>query len=285
MLLNQIRSWKIIITATITNVSGGKSEKALLYHYLITDSPHQKIQSIDQNPRGKLKQDKEQNTFSILKVPELLPQESFVIKTSIKLETRTIDFPFNKSKIEEIPKKLIQSNCKIDKFWEFDDDRVKMIANNLLQKSNGFVYDFLFLVFRFTWQKIKIRAALNERLGVLKVLETYEGDCDEFSDLFISLARAVKIPARRVVGLSIHEHDNKIDHQNHAWAEAYIPNVGWVTFDPALRKFATITKYHISRCRMGTVSHRNMMTLQYKVRKYEHIWNLNEDIVIERLEM
>ena len=282
-LLDSTKKWLLEITISVENVSGGRTEKSILYHYLVTQSSHQTIIEINQQPKGRMKIDKEQNLYAIHKVPILDVHESYKITTKIVIEARDIDFPFNASKIDEIPKSLVQSNCKPLKYWEFDDERVQNIAKKLLERSDSSVYSYLLNVFRYTWHKIKIRNLMKDRLGVLGVLESYEGDCDEFSDLFISLARAVKIPARRVVGLSLHETDDKVSFMYHAWAEAFVPGVGWVSFDPALKKFASLTKFHIARCRMGTVSQRSLLTLKYKIRKYDNIFNLNEDILVLRL--
>ncbi len=59
------------------------------------------------------------------------------------------------------------------------------------------------------------------------------GVCQDYAHIFIACARKAGIPARFVTG-----HFRRIDgvvHQDagHAWAEAYVPHLGWVGFDPA----------------------------------------------------
>jgi len=59
------------------------------------------------------------------------------------------------------------------------------------------------------------------------------GVCQDHAQIFIACARATGVPARYVSG-----HLNRSDGQHdqdaaHAWAEAWIEDLGWVGFDPA----------------------------------------------------
>jgi transglutaminase-like putative cysteine protease len=58
------------------------------------------------------------------------------------------------------------------------------------------------------------------------------GVCQDLTHIFIAAARSLGIPARYVGG-----HFRRIDgvvaqDAGHAWAEAYVPDLGWVAFDP-----------------------------------------------------
>jgi transglutaminase-like putative cysteine protease len=60
------------------------------------------------------------------------------------------------------------------------------------------------------------------------------GVCQDHAHLFIAGARTMGIPARYVGGYLWAGGDG--DHQaSHAWAEAYVPEFGWIGFDPANR--------------------------------------------------
>lgn len=58
-----------------------------------------------------------------------------------------------------------------------------------------------------------------------------KGVCQDHAHIFISAARAAKLPARYVSGFLM---TDDMEHQNagHAWAEAYVENIGWIGFDP-----------------------------------------------------
>jgi len=58
------------------------------------------------------------------------------------------------------------------------------------------------------------------------------GVCQDYSHIFIACARSVGIPARYVSGHFMRA-DGIIDQEaSHAWAEAYVADLGWVGFDP-----------------------------------------------------
>ena len=59
------------------------------------------------------------------------------------------------------------------------------------------------------------------------------GVCQDLTHIFIAAARSLAIPARYVGGYF--RRDDGVDEQGagHAWAEAFVPELGWVAFDPA----------------------------------------------------
>lgn len=59
------------------------------------------------------------------------------------------------------------------------------------------------------------------------------GVCQDHAHVFIAAARAMKVPARYVVGYLLALDANLTE--THAWAEAHVPEIGWVGFDPANR--------------------------------------------------
>ena len=70
-----------------------------------------------------------------------------------------------------------------------------------------------------------IDEALTARCGV----------CQDFAHIFIALARSLGIPARYVSGYLFPRTASEIrtaDHASHAWAECYLPGLGWTGFDP-----------------------------------------------------
>jgi transglutaminase-like putative cysteine protease len=59
------------------------------------------------------------------------------------------------------------------------------------------------------------------------------GVCQDLTHIFIAAARSLAIPARYVGGYF--HRDDGVDEQEagHAWAEAFVPGLGWVAFDAA----------------------------------------------------
>jgi transglutaminase-like putative cysteine protease len=80
-------------------------------------------------------------------------------------------------------------------------------------------------------------------------LDTREGVCQDFAHIMVGLARLAEIPARYVSGY-LHHRGDLADRSSrdatHAWAEAYLPKLGWVGFDPTNNILAE--ERHIRTC-------------------------------------
>jgi transglutaminase-like putative cysteine protease len=59
------------------------------------------------------------------------------------------------------------------------------------------------------------------------------GVCQDLAHVFIAAARSLTIPARYVGGYFRREDGVAEQEAGHAWAEAFVPDLGWVAFDPA----------------------------------------------------
>ncbi|MEO7277031.1 MAG: transglutaminase family protein [Sphingomicrobium sp.] len=65
--------------------------------------------------------------------------------------------------------------------------------------------------------------------------ESYQarrGVCQDFAHIFIAAARMSDIPARYVSGHLYRRDAKRSQEAGHAWAEAWVPALGWVAFDP-----------------------------------------------------
>lgn len=89
----------------------------------------------------------------------------------------------------------------------------------------------------------RLNAALHEtmafRIGSTATTTTASeafaaksGVCQDFAHIFVSVARALGVPARYVGGYYLRS-DTIDQDAGHAWAEAYVGGLGWVGFDPA----------------------------------------------------
>ena len=59
------------------------------------------------------------------------------------------------------------------------------------------------------------------------------GVCQDLTHIFIAAARSIAIPARYIGG-HFHRADGVTEQEaGHAWAEAFVPDLGWVAFDAA----------------------------------------------------
>lgn len=58
------------------------------------------------------------------------------------------------------------------------------------------------------------------------------GVCQDLAHIFIVAARSLGVPARYVGGHFYRSDGVTAQNAGHAWAEAYVENVGWIGFDP-----------------------------------------------------
>jgi transglutaminase-like putative cysteine protease len=96
---------------------------------------------------------------------------------------------------------------------------------NLLREINAAIYESFDYKPQSTSVDSPIDDALRMRVGV----------CQDFAHIMIALARESGIPCRYVSGYLFHEgngRDRSASDATHAWVEAYLPELGWVGFDP-----------------------------------------------------
>jgi transglutaminase-like putative cysteine protease len=78
------------------------------------------------------------------------------------------------------------------------------------------------------------------------VLKNKEGVCDELTNLFIAMNRALGIPAKFVSGVAYTNAEEFGEGFGpHGWAEVYFPDYGWIPFDVTYGEFGFIDSGHI----------------------------------------
>lgn len=90
----------------------------------------------------------------------------------------------------------------------------------------------------------RLMAALNERItfdadpthpgtSATEAFALGRGVCQDYAHIFIACTRWAGIPARYVAGHFMRADGVIRQDAGHAWAEAYVPDLGWVGFDAA----------------------------------------------------
>jgi len=112
------------------------------------------------------------------------------------------------------------------KFWGSQDTEV---INKASQFKNAFeIYNF---VLNHLISDTETKS--GERLGgKALLLNPKTASSQDYSDLFITLARASKIPSRKVNGIVFSQNKPIL----HSWAEYWDENSGWSQIDPAIGK-------------------------------------------------
>ncbi len=123
------------------------------------------------------------------------------------------------------------------RYWETDNGFIKDKANEL--KTPEQIYNFVSTYLSYSTERLTQQTI--ERKGAAAAIQTPKDSiCMEFTDLFIAIARAAKIPAREVEGYAYTQNErlrplsltlNSGD-VLHAWPEYWDDNLGWVQVDP-----------------------------------------------------
>ena len=177
-------------------------------------------------------------------------QQKVHTKGTISLDRIVSVFPITSSislkddwgKISNIPSILKKKYRESSHYWPVKSPTILNIS-----EQEWFGTDDLSLWVQLACQyiraKIKHRESQEERLGAYQAFLSEIGDCDEFTDLLITLARTRGIPCRRLTGYHIAKQGNLIE--AHAWGEILSPEVGWLTVDVALNNLGHNVNYVI----------------------------------------
>ncbi|MFW9910111.1 MAG: transglutaminase family protein [Candidatus Thorarchaeota archaeon] len=239
--------------ANIQNLGSTKIRDGRMIWHLLTDMDNQFVEGLDVFPPARVMEKAESNMVAIVKIPELNPGESFSPTVIMRIDTIARDWLLEHiSEQEDELKKLRGTYCSMQKYWEIEDSIIQELSERIAESSNS-DETYARLAMQVVRERVKLKTLLDERLGAAAAARTKEGDCDEHADLFIALTRAVKIPARRVVG---HLFKGGREPEPHAWCEVYLQDKGWIPVDPALDRFGVLSEQYFSRIREGLVSER-----------------------------
>jgi transglutaminase-like putative cysteine protease len=90
-----------------------------------------------------------------------------------------------------------------------------------------------------------VKGATHVNSSIADSLQLGAGVCQDFAHLLLGVARKRGIPARYVSGYLVAHGEENPDAKlqevvggqaSHAWAEVYIPDIGWMALDPTLGK-------------------------------------------------
>ena len=122
-------------------------------------------------------------------------------------------------------------------FWPINDQSIKQIATSL--KDIKDIYNYVVNSLNYDYNAVN---ASNRKGAVSTLLSPNTSICTDFTDLFITLARAKGIPAREVQGFA-YTNNSKIKPINinadvlHAWPQYYDQNKqAWISVDPTWEK-------------------------------------------------
>lgn len=103
-----------------------------------------------------------------------------------------------------------------------------------------------------------VRRSMNYTLASMEIknsswiMENKQGVCSHYTILFMALTRSLGIPSRFISGVAYSNKDKVI--REHAWAEVWLPEYGWVPYDVTFGEYGWIDSSHIVLKRSVDVS-------------------------------
>lgn len=221
--------------------------------------------------------DNQGNNFGLFKLGTLKTKETRVLRLEVMIEPYVYRTKARYlGMLKEIEQILQQKYCGATKYWDTAPELQDTVVSVITETED--IAKILKQIFQFL-NSLIFREHLTTRRGALKTLHTKYGDCDEFTDLFVTMARHVGIPARRITGLFLKAGQPV----HHAWAEAFTPKWNWLPFDPALGYFAASSVNHIPRKLEATVSEIPDYGIRYKSKRTTNlsIQPIEEDPLVQ----
>ena len=150
-----------------------------------------------------------------------LPKRYGVPYVAVELEIDVDSSGFSASR-----KKPAKALIAATPSWPAADPNVKALARKITAgKKTNEAKAMAILKWLAPGLNIKYSGRTGSRWGTLKVLEQEFGHCWDFSDCFVTLARAAGVPSRQVAGWLYAS-------SGHVWAEYYREGEGWQQVDP-----------------------------------------------------
>ncbi|MHC4575437.1 MAG: transglutaminase-like domain-containing protein [Planctomycetota bacterium] len=191
----------------------------------------QRILGVKYSPRPSKVFHKNGNRYAEFNFDE--PEKQFQVEAKIKAELFRYDLSTAREKRQKSLSKGpdFDDFLKQEEFVEKDNPVIQQIAEGIEGESEietvKKIYDYVIDNMDYS---IPGKIPGKRALGAVKAAQEKKGDCSEYSDLFVALCRAKKIPARVVTGYTVRFDDVS---PKHHWAEVYLQEYGWVPFEPS----------------------------------------------------
>jgi transglutaminase-like putative cysteine protease len=114
------------------------------------------------------------------------------------------------------------------------DVAIQALAEEIGTANGGIPLDSLHALTRRLHDEIAYDTALTDTpMSAAEAFALKRGVCRDLTHAFIAAARCLGVPARYVAGYLQLADGMSEQEAGHAWAEAFVPDLGWVGFDPA----------------------------------------------------
>lgn len=230
----QKTQYNLTYTVTVENFGPSQATDIPLKLALLEDEPPFQdvvVRQVTPQP-DRILTDSLNNTFGVYGIDSIEPDQNFTVQIDAVVDVNSIDFNIRGrdfgSYSGEKEKYMLSS-----RLVESDHPLIQRKAREIRQ-NNTYLTETLRDTYTFIIDTIEYEQQPGE-LGAVWALQNKEGGSAEFGNLFVALARANQVPARRVSGWANSFPANttlRSPQFAHGWAEFYLPAFGWVPVDP-----------------------------------------------------
>ena len=130
--------------------------------------------------------------------------------------------------------RVYENLTKITYWWNYSINIIKktisFLKSKTLKRKDMTVAEVLSMIRNVTVSKLSYSPS-GVRTHLSEALRRGTGDCSEYSDLYVTIARGLGIPAVRALGYIIENWNEALgeyEYYGHAWPLVYIPGYGWI---------------------------------------------------------
>jgi len=155
------------------------------------------------------------------------PLEELSVTVDGEVETQDTDGLIHGA-VERFPPSLFLRDTSLTRA----DPAIRDFAEQVRAASGGEALAGLHALLRARYEIASGGVASEAAATAAEAFARKRGVAQDWTHVFIGAARSLGIPARYVAGYFCAGGD-AAQERDHAWAEAFVPDLGWVGFDPA----------------------------------------------------
>ncbi|MFP4526534.1 MAG: transglutaminase domain-containing protein [Bacteroidales bacterium] len=228
---------KVTMTHQITNFGPGKIKESGIHFAIPTNRNNQELEkevAYNEDYDEIVTDDWGQQT-ALFEDKNIEPGKTISYEMTAEAtlyDVRWFIYPDEVGGLDEIPEDIKNKYLENDEKYQYDHPIIRTAIDKALDDDEKNPYWMARDLFNYL-----IDNMYYEMVGgwntAPAVLERGNGSCSEYSFVYISMCRAIGIPARYVGSLVIRGDDASMDDVYHRWVEVYLPNYGWVPIDPS----------------------------------------------------
>ncbi|HEY9076123.1 MAG TPA: transglutaminase-like domain-containing protein [Anaerolineaceae bacterium] len=237
-------TYKVVQTITLHNSGWSQADKIIHRIALIpTIQPIQEVTARKISPEGyKLVTDLYGNSYAEFEFIQVPGGKNLVFTVEYTVVVRAVDY-----NLGDCSGKLPNQDLGAEKYIEANDPSIKSLAEKLAAGKNS-ACEKLRAFYAYPGDSLTYEYRPDDQgIGALAALQSKKGDCTEYSDVMIALSRAGGIPSRMITGVTYQPGGYKKGETEHNWVEAYVPGLGYITFDPTWGRAASNRDAYFAR--------------------------------------